>query len=751
MATMVASFTNKDNIFDYIKSEDIFLKFLNLPELPKGNISSPFSEDKKASFRVYRNGTFKCFSTGKQGDAIQFVADLYNLDCKTQFIEVAKIISTECKLHMQNTANFLQNTQKRDHATNNTLTNTYDFIPKFDKGVLQNMEQKTFTISVVNREMGKFDFAFWNSLGVDEQLLSRFGVGAVENFTFYSENKSKDVLWEVKNYLAFSYNVNGRYEVYIPNQPEKRRSKFFCNGLGNDDIFGLAQLQNTKNDILIICAGKKDALVSCSRGFPAVSFRSENHLPTREQITVLQNHCKKLFICYDNDNGGRSGKEKILSQFKNIISIELPDEINDLTDYFQINMSSDFQKLLDAAIGTDLPKKDDAAENNEVWTIFHIAEKYLAEHYDIRFNVISNEIEISPKETDRWKVLNENSIFRELQKKSIKIPKLSLVAILMSDFVPEYHPLKDYFANLGRWDQETDYIKQFADYVTLANTENRDHFVEQFKKWCVRVVRCAIDPAFFNKEAFIITDNGLTNFVGEIKQSMGKTSWCRFLCPPKLSKYIGQNVSSIEKDALSSLCNNLLINLDELDNMGKFSLNKLKSLFSLDSVKLRLPYDKRDSVFPRVASFIGSTNEANFLYDETGSARWICFVVEGINWKYREEFDINNLWSQAVYLLKDEKFIHTISKDELRINESRNDKFQIVSPERDLINRLFALPKSIEEAEFLSATDIVEHIHLWSAGIKINPVAVGKALKKAGYNRSRLNQQWGYYICKNQR
>ena len=76
---------NKDTILQAISSEEIFLKFLKISEFPKGNISSPFTDDTKPSFVLYKNGSFKCHSTGNQGDCFQLVAYLKNIDCKSNF------------------------------------------------------------------------------------------------------------------------------------------------------------------------------------------------------------------------------------------------------------------------------------------------------------------------------------------------------------------------------------------------------------------------------------------------------------------------------------------------------------------------------------------------------------------------------------------------------------------------------------------------------------------------------------------
>ncbi|SFF22860.1 VapE domain-containing protein [Flavobacterium xueshanense] len=711
---------SKDMIFSHATPEDIYLKFLNLPELPKGNISSPFSEDKKPSFKLYSNGSFKCNSTGKQGDVFQLVADLNQLDCKTQFQEILNVVAKEMNLPL------------------GTLESTRNLPYQPKKSVPK--QEKPFVLSVTHTEFENNHIAYWDKLGVQRELLKKYNVRAVSKYSFFSPAKNKELTFVTKDdVLVFSYEVNENFEVYIPAQLDKNQPKKFSNGLKNGDVFGLEQLGTEKIENLIICAGKKDTIVAVSRGFKAVTFRSETHNPTISQIKTLQSYCQHLYICYDNDNGGINGRNKIIDKYPETIPLTLPQVYNDLTDYFQEKSASDFQNIIDVA----LKGKNESIveEQSEKWTIFHVAEKYLTENYDIRLNVISNDIEISKKYLEDWTSLNENSIYRELQKKSIKIPKLSLISILMSDFVPQYNPLIQYFEKLPKWDEDTDYIKQFTQYVKLAPGENEEHFIEQFKKWCVRVVKCATIDGYFNKEAFILTDDG-------IGQSMGKTSWCRFLCPPQLSHYIAENISTNEKDARISLCKNLFINLDELDSMNKMDVNKLKSFFSTSQINDRLPYDKKNSTIQRVASFLGSTNMTNFLHDETGSVRWICFIAEGINWEYKSNFDINTLWSQAVHLAKDLNFIETISKDEILINESRNEKFQIISPERDLINRLFKFSNDVTKGEFLSATDIAEHIHLWSSGIKVSCVAVGKAMRKIGYKKDRLNQEWGYWVIK---
>jgi len=140
-------------------------------------------------------------------------------------------------------------------------------------------------------------------------------------------------------------------------------------------------------------------------------------------------------------------------------------------------------------------------ENNKAdktgTTVFHLVEEYLNGEYDIRFNEVSLNIEISKKGENQWNECNENSLFVELRKKNIQIPMGSLTAILRSEFVPYFNPIKSYFENLPKWDGGVDYISKYASYIKLGSLEDNEQFIYQFKKWCVRAVKCALISGYF--------------------------------------------------------------------------------------------------------------------------------------------------------------------------------------------------------------------------------------------------------------
>jgi predicted P-loop ATPase len=738
---MKSNILNKDIILSQTTTENIYKKFLNLTEIPKHNISSPFSEDKKASFTLYKNGTFKCNSTGKQGDVWQLVADIKQLNCKQQFNEVLNVIATEMQLNC-NTVATLQKQNIYEKSTETAVkTNIATELQQNcnDKTTFQNnncneIEPKKLTIE--KREYTELDLKWWNNLGVKKETLEIYKVHSIKSYCW----TGKKPIYTKNESVAFAFELQGQKKLYIPEQPtvgiKKNVLPAFKTG-----IFGFEQLGTEKKENIIICEGEKDTVTAVSRGLNAVCFGSATKTIKTEDIDLLQSHCNNLFICLDNDSAGVDASEKLSKRFKNITKLQLPHNKSnpkyDITDYFQSHTAQDFQKIIDLAVKN---KSVVDVTKNENPTIFHIVEDYLAKKYDLRFNTIALDIEISPKNLNSWDICNENSLWIELQKTNIKVGLNALVAILKSDFVPKYNPIIRYFKDLPVWDKQTDYITKYSQYIILNPNEDIAQFEYHFKKWCVRAVKCAMINDYFNKQAFVLSDDGKS-------QNAGKTSWINFLCPDALQDFIKMDLPKDEKDAKVSLAKNIFINLDELANLSKQDVNGLKSLFSTPKIKVRLPYDKKDTVIQRVCSFIGSTNNSTFLSDETGSVRWLCFVLDKINWDYRKDFNVDNLWAQAYYLANDKTFDETFTKEDIIVNEKRNEKFQILTPEKEMIIKYFEKPTQDSPGEKMTTTEILNFINGLTT-IRLNMISVGRALTSLKYEKARIKDAYCYLISK---
>ena len=215
---------------------------------------------------------------------------------------------------------------------------------------------------------------------------------------------------------------------------------------------------------------------------------------------------------------------------------------------------------------------------------------------------------------------------------------------------------------------------------------------------------------------------------------------------------MAENIST-DKDSLIALCENFIINMDELATLSRAEINSLKSMFSKETIKIRRPYDKSPTSAPRRASFYGSTNKAEFLTDETGSVRWLCFELTGkINWDYKKDINVDDVWRQA-YSLYNKGFKYELTADEIKVNDQANQQYQITTPEIELIQKHF-LPGTKEDHEvFFQATDFLTSIGEKCPGMKFNLNNIGKALKFLSYDRiTKRTEKFpikGYYAKSN--
>lgn len=372
----------------------------------------------------------------------------------------------------------------------------------------------------------------------------------------------------------------------------------------------------------------------------------------------------------------------------------------------------------------------------------------LAKRYDFRLNTVSNDVELSQKGKNQFETLNENNILVELMVAGFSGVEAPLMALLKSDFVPKLDPFTAYFENLPAWKPgDPDYIEHLANFV---DAREQQWFNVQFKKMMVRTVACAIGWLPFNKHCFTLKSN----------QNDGKSYFLRFLVPSPLKPYTTDHFDPNNKDGLFALCQNFIINLDELSTFSKADVRRIKAIFTLEAVKERLPYDRRPSFHKRRASFLASTNDDEFLTDETGNVRWLVFEIHGVNHDnggekgYEANVKIDVVWAQAYALLK-QGFSYQLSREEIQQSERNNRGYQITTLEMEYIQDSFKPGKKDDKgAEFMTAGDIAEEISPKFKG-SLSYINIGRAMKILGFEKSQKHdhksgfQRKGYWVIRN--
>lgn len=372
---------------------------------------------------------------------------------------------------------------------------------------------------------------------------------------------------------------------------------------------------------------------------------------------------------------------------------------------------------------------------------------YLEERYEFRFNTVALDIEYRSKEGkwDGWKTCNESTLSLELYQNWFTGFDKQLTALFKSDFMPHYDPIRNYFESLPKWDGQTNYIGQLASFVW---TSDQTFFYVQFEKMLVRMIAQAYGTIQFNKQCLILCST----------QNDGKTHFLRYLCPPTLARYIKDNPPLADTPGKRALAEYFILNIDDMSNLNKTDLSTVKALFAETSIKVRLPYDKKDSIMLRKASFVGSTNNKEFLTDSTGNVRWLVFDVTNINHdnggpKGYASVDIDSVWAQA-YSLYLSDYNCQLTKEEIAHSEANNEGFSVNTSEYELLATYFT-PKSKDDGgKFYNATDLITRLtQLTNGAIRLKPENIGKALQKMkvpkGNGKRGGISVYGYYLSEN--
>jgi len=301
-------------------------------------------------------------------------------------------------------------------------------------------------------------------------------------------------------------------------------------------------------------------------------------------------------------------------------------------------------------------------------------------NYDIRYNIVKSKYEIRTKGEDAdFRLLQDEDIndmwfaLKEFQFKNASISGIR--SLVESSSTPRFNPFVSYFNNLPEWDGHN-HILDYINLITVID-EQKHLWPKFFLKWFVAMIACALRDDIANHQCIVL--------VGE--QGVGKTTIIKKLVPEELQDYYAPvQIDPRDKDSKIMTSEYLIINLDELESSTYQEIGHLKSLLTTTSVSARRAYGRYTLNYVRRASFIGSVNKANFLTDITGSRRFLVADVSKIDLDTQP--DLTQMYAQGLAILND-GYRYWFTGDEIDEIEANNEKYAIVSQEKDAIMEYF--------------------------------------------------------------
>ena len=668
------------------------------------NVKNPFYEDAHASLSVYlHEGQWHFKDHGNDtyaGDVFAFAGFCYGLNPATQFTELLAEMAQEMGIEPPE------------------AESSVSIVPFTAEGL-----------------------AFWTAYGVSLSMLNAFDVVQVSGITVNGKFRKLAP-------PSFGYKTEFGHKIYSPKAAYGRFQ--FVGGKGKW-LFGL-KLLPPKADLMLITGAEKDLLAGLSNAaaiFPGLSvtgiaLNSETARIDSALLADWKQRFGRVLLVFDDDKTGLAQTEKYTAEY-HLDCIVWPKELAYFTDsnhnkpgkdladwcrFFRAGMLGNDGSLLSHIVpyragnvpktvperaGTTVPNGDGTAlmpfkaqEHGKFNSVLELLERK-----SFRRNSLTGELEI--KLDGKGHSIDINSLYINLVQEGMAVSFPDLNRICASDRIPEFNPIAEYFHGLPEWGGE-DHIGTLCGYLDIPDTR----FRHQFGKWLVRMLRCALEPSEFNKQMLVLVSQS---------QDMGKSTFIRWLLPKELQDYYMENPNLRDKDSLIAAASSLLIHFDELGAIKRFS-NEFKTLASSTKNSVRLPYGAAPVKLTRIASLIASTNEYDFIVDETGSVRFLCFEINGIDFTYSKEMNADMIWTQAwgMYLGGTETW--EMSREELAENQTANEAFTVQPEFETIILRYFQKPGPgdcvYNSSSELKDQLIVRHPYL----INYSEVTIGRTLTK---------------------
>ena len=370
---------------------------------------------------------------------------------------------------------------------------------------------------------------------------------------------------------------------------------------------------------------------------------------------------------------------------------------------------------------------------------------FLCKKYDFRYNSVMKFTEYRPKDKDYWgyqpvDARVQKRMTLEVQLANIRVSIKDVRNYLESDLLSTYNPVEDFlFKCAGKWDGK-DYIRALACTVPTDNPYWEDWFytwflamVNQWRSYSHRKYGNSVAPLLISKQGY------------------NKSTFCRSLVPPELQWGYNDNlVLSEKRQVLQAMCQALLLNLDEFNQISpQVQQGFLKNIIQLPSVKMKPPYGSHVQEFPRMASFIATSNMEDILSDPYGNRRFLGVELTGpIDVSQLPNYE--QLYAQALAALQAGEKTY-FDAEQTKLIMASNRKFEVISPVDQYFNLYFDLTDDAKQGEYLTAAEIFQELksHIGSSVKLSNLISFGRKLSQMpSIHRKRFNDGMRYLVVR---
>lgn len=612
-------------------------------------------------------------------------------------------------------------------------------------------------INNLSRDLTAFDTM---EIGTDKQNNTNFWYRDIEGNLAFSKTMAYSIdgdrLKEDENPIKKSDGtamtaLSGYCKSFVNNKAyyEMHSNKF---GFTSDGVFNYNRLIRGDYESIFVLESEKNCVLA-SILMPEYCFVTgggSNAFAVGKSAIVEKfatKFNKNVFVLYDLDDAGFKNSNSVCSReypitnytqiFDEFIKSKKQIEIKvgyDVADFCKLvferkikkmHLIKELDKIFNSYFETEKPKKEQTSKS---LIIMDKMKNFLADNYKFRFNVIKTRYEYCIN--DYWTWVNDrsyNTMFNQMMSQGIEADFNKMVRYIESEASPEFNPFEEFLKRQPDYDihKEPNYIQQIADLIEVEreNIVPRDDY---FKRWFIGIYQQA---TLKTCSQFILI------FVGS--GGIGKDQFANSLLPKELKEYVADfDFMNVDKDAKLCMCNSIILNCAELENLNKADQAKVKKTIGENYFVLRPAYARVSQRIERRGSFIGSANLSTILADETGSRRYLVMESSNIKWQDIDEYLITRAYKQAEYETLLGYNIH-FTQEEIKVVNEYNEQFRNISLPETLIMEHFKPTKEHEDG--MTSNKLLTVLMTYNNNMKeYHNAKLGAILKKLGYTSKSI-------------
>ena len=466
-----------------------------------------------------------------------------------------------------------------------------------------------------------------------------------------------------------------------------------CEYSGKRPFYRIDKLMPVKPTLVLLGEKKSDDVAAALPAYNVVSIVGGDKSVKYMDYEPLQRSGSRVYVCPDNDASGRDAARYIQGMLPGSAIVRLPGDKPEGWDFGDAVTSDgwDARKLESFILSAIEPVKPEDAQATEQgirsyldvpsmlpddWAETSGRERkplntmenlsVMLKHYgiDVTYDVIQkSSIVRIPGVVLPGGKKDEDVVLSHLNSLSARngFPKsdLSLYIRGLSD-QRQVNPVKDWIDSKA-WDG-TDRLP--ALYATIKSPDDPRLWKSLVRRWLVCAVSCIY------KEIPNAT-HGILLFQGP--QGSGKTTWIRNLLPEALSmNYImtGQHLDPTNRDSAFICLSRWIVELGEIGATISKNIDGLKAFITNSSDRLRLPYARGYSEYPRRTVFAGSVDKEYFLKEDENRRFWTVRVAD-MDYEH-EDLDMQQVWAQVKTLMEKGERTY-LTKEENHLLQIKNE------------------------------------------------------------------------------